>query len=61
MLAIHPIDQSEAFHGWGAVPTCASAIFVCYFANKLWPHHWFQVGAVVLSTIAISAFFVGTK
>jgi hypothetical protein len=23
--------------------TLASAAFTCYFANKLWPHRWWQI------------------
>jgi hypothetical protein len=41
--------------------TCASAAFTCYFANKLWPHRWFEIGAGVLGLAAISAYFVGIK
>jgi hypothetical protein len=51
------IDVSRGFHR--IVPTCASAAFTCYFANKLWPHRWWQIGAGVLGIAAISAFFVG--
>jgi hypothetical protein len=41
--------------------TCFAAVFTCYFANKLWPHRWWQIGAGVFGIAAISAFFVGIK
>jgi hypothetical protein len=53
------IDLISGYHR--VAPTCASAAFSCYFANKLWPHRWLVVGAVVLSIIAITAYFLGPK
>jgi hypothetical protein len=51
------VDLSRGYHR--VVPTCASAAFICYLANSLWPRRWWQIAAVVLSIAAISAFFVG--
>jgi hypothetical protein len=53
------IDLISGYHR--VASTCASAAFACYFANKLWPHRGFPIGAVILSAGAISAFFLGTK
>jgi hypothetical protein len=52
-------DLFEGCHR--VVATCSSAGFTCYFANKLWPHRWFEIGAGVLGLAAIGAYFSGVK
>jgi hypothetical protein len=53
------IDLIRGYHR--VVPTCASAAFTCYFANILWPHRGWQIGAGILGIAVISAFFAGIK
>jgi hypothetical protein len=53
------IDFIAGYHR--VVSTCAMAGFTCYFANTLWPHRWWQIGAAVFLLAAIGAFFLGIK
>jgi hypothetical protein len=56
-LILGLIDLSAGYHR--LVPTCSSAGFACYYANKLWPHRWWEIVAVAFFIAAIASFFVG--
>ena len=56
-LILGLIDDSAEYHR--IFSTCFSAGLACYFANKLWPHRWWEIVALVFLIAAIAAYLVG--